>query len=1294
MVRLLRYCEGVRRPKQSLLLLLFFIIYGLSTMDYGLVYAGQLLFDGVPVDITTADNEDLVITPGTGGNTQIGDASSTNSNATSNDDLHITGKLEVDGAAYLDSGVTLGDSTSDTITATGYFGSHLIPSTDSTYNLGSSSLAWRYIYADTISGYNAALALNPASGYSLTTSVTKNTATGNEVAYDLAAAINKATSGNYTGLKLNVTETSAPGADDRLFDLQVGGTSMFRVDNSGNVTAAGTITGAAGGFAPTDATYVTLSTNGTLSAERVLTGTSNQITVADGGAGGNVTLSTPQDIATTSAVTFATVNTGQGANELYDMDQNVDTASTPQFARLGVGAAADATNILTTTSSSTTANSKAINVSHTGVITGTGYAGYFSKTGASTTNVGLYATASGATTNNYAAIFDGGSVGIGDTTPDGKLDFDFSSTSTTAGNEYGANFTTSDTGVVTTGTDETYGQYISTTRTGATGGTINTYGLYSTITGDAAGAGTSTTYGIYSSATGGDTVYSGYFTGAPVAITDGTFTNNNATANGELYVDGDLEVDGTIYGTVSGGSALTGTTADTFTINSDNTAAVTATLTFGGATTGTGRIDTTVGDIYLVPAGNDVIVDATGTSKLTIDRSATTDYGLLSYSTNNSSAWDIGPRNTGNEDFQIYNLGTPNAAAIYIQASNNNVGIDETSPGARLEVNPDDTDNAIGIIVDQDDVTNNPVALQVENAGTGNGIFVNQDGNGISINVDSESTTADLLALDGSTLTTGNLIQGTVTDTLNTDTALINVTGTALNTATNVTLYELSTTAANDVDVTAVKLERGANDARIVFDEGDDVWKLDQGAGSGLVNIATGGSAAPTDATYVTLSTNATLSAERVLTGTSNQITVTDGGANGNVTLSTPQDIATTSTPQFTRLGLGAAADATNILTATSASTTDLSKAANITHTGVITGTGYAGYFSTTGISTTNVGLYATASGATNNYAAIFESGLVGIGTTAPEFRLTLDKGATTPDGGILAIGTYGSGNALSTSGAGTRLIWYPRKAAFLVGYGEGTEWDDANIGAYAIVMGREGKATGSDAIAIGRNCHATGAPSTAIGYASSATGSASMALAYAGTASGNYSLALGDSITASGADSVAIGTYVTAGTATGSMVIGYGAGAGANNLTNNIVKSLMVGFDSTVPTLYVGPSSGAGTYGSVGIGTTTPSGSTTAGTCILALKDDTAPVGGRDLMAMFYADTVVATTEMFVMDEAGNATQISPHDPETGEWIFYSKNTKTGRVVKVNMEQLVKAVEEVTGKKFMFESVEEVKEN
>jgi hypothetical protein len=56
------------------------------------------------------------------------------------------------------------------------------------------------------------------------------------------------------------------------------------------------------------------------------------------------------------------------------------------------------------------------------------------------------------------------------------------------------------------------------------------------------------------------------------------------------------------------------------------------------------------------------------------------------------------------------------------------------------------------------------------------------------------------------------------------------------------------------------------------------------------------------------------------------------------------------------------------------------------------------------------------------------------------------------------------------------------------------------------------------------------------------------------------------------------------------------------------------------------------------------------------------------------------------------NITQISPHDPDTGEWIFYSKNTKTGRTVRVNMEELVRDMEKLTGKKYMVESFVENK--
>jgi len=74
-------------------------------------------------------------------------------------------------------------------------------------------------------------------------------------------------------------------------------------------------------------------------------------------------------------------------------------------------------------------------------------------------------------------------------------------------------------------------------------------------------------------------------------------------------------------------------------------------------------------------------------------------------------------------------------------------------------------------------------------------------------------------------------------------------------------------------------------------------------AGDGTWSASSG---APTGSQYVTLATDATLSAERVLTGTTNQITLTDNGAGSTVVISTPQNIHTGATPSWTGADLSA----------------------------------------------------------------------------------------------------------------------------------------------------------------------------------------------------------------------------------------------------------------------------------------------------------------------------------------------------------------------------------------------------
>ena len=61
-------------------------------------------------------------------------------------------------------------------------------------------------------------------------------------------------------------------------------------------------------------------------------------------------------------------------------------------------------------------------------------------------------------------------------------------------------------------------------------------------------------------------------------------------------------------------------------------------------------------------------------------------------------------------------------------------------------------------------------------------------------------------------------------------------------------------------------------------------------------------------------------------------------------------------------------------------------------------------------------------------------------------FRVQGDKGA-------LFIGEFGVTGVIPATGAGTRMMWYPTKAAFRVGYVDGTQWDDGNIGDYSTAL-------------------------------------------------------------------------------------------------------------------------------------------------------------------------------------------------------------------------------------------------
>ncbi len=271
-------------------------------------------------------------------------------------------------------------------------------------------------------------------------------------------------------------------------------------------------------------------------------------------------------------------------------------------------------------------------------------------------------------------------------------------------------------------------------------------------------------------------------------------------------------------------------------------------------------------------------------------------------------------------------------------------------------------------------------------------------------------------------------------------------------------------------------------------------------------------------------------------------------------------------------------------------------------------------------------------------------------------------------NGAILSEGTTGGTPA---SGAGTRLMWVPEKAAFRAGKVSGTQWNDASVGIESVAFGRDTTASGANSFACGLQSTASGINSFA-GGTSTASGNGSVSLGLSNSSSSTGTVALGNTAAAIGAGSVAIGNdlsgngqfvymlgkFLTNGNNSGvdfsNATIGVGVST-TDRLENTTSQCLMVGFNSTIATLFVGGGSGVGTIGKVGIGTSTPSselhvnGSQTvkrtasaAGAYTVLVTDyyigKTGITGGGDTVTLPAVATAAVGKVYIIKDESGTA--------------------------------------------------------
>jgi len=178
----------------------------------------------------------------------------------------------------------------------------------------------------------------------------------------------------------------------------------------------------------------------------------------------------------------------------------------------------------------------------------------------------------------------------------------------------------------------------------------------------------------------------------------------------------------------------------------------------------------------------------------------------------------------------------------------------------------------------------------------------------------------------------------------------------------------------------------------------------------------------------------------------------------------------------------------------------------------------------------------------------------VGIGATTPQARLHVaDSNVLFTGHGIPLIPGYVTPDP-PASGMGFRMMWYPGKTAFRVGYVGGNRWDKDSVGQFSFAAGDNPAAKGISSVAMGSNAEAKGDYATAIGRNTKAMGNNSVAMGLATLATGDESIAMGRNTIASGSFSTATGYYTQAN--------GYSSTAMGYNTEANGAYSFAAGYE------------------------------------------------------------------------------------------------------------------------------------
>jgi len=337
----------------------------------------------------------------------------------------------------------------------------------------------------------------------------------------------------------------------------------------------------------------------------------------------------------------------------------------------------------------------------------------------------------------------------------------------------------------------------------------------------------------------------------------------------------------------------------------------------------------------------------------------------------------------------------------------------------------------------------------------------------------------------------------------------------------------------------------------------------------------------------------------------------------------------------------------------------------------------------------------------------VYSTGNVGIGTNAsaggypaqslldvqgpagaPGLLTLSTQETTVVDGDILGQINF---NAPKEADGGDALL----AGASIKAIAEGTFNATNNATELVFSTGASEEATQKMVISSGGNVGINAeSPSSKLHVRQAAANNALLFETYSDTASHNTQITFNHSFSdtlgtlATTTDTCNLGTFLFQGVnANGTPAISLGAalkaqqigaaGSGANTVPAALIfmTANAAGFAERMRVTPVG---------NVSIGGTADRAST-IGTNALNIFDGTAPVGTLANGCSIYS----TSGELRTMDAAGNATLQTPHDDEN-YWVFDSKNTVTGKHLKIDVEKLLRALNDKFGFDFVHDLLEE----